>query len=256
LVDFKGRNNYSNGRAIIMNAVNCLVSGFDPFDNDQYNPSQEVVESLPSEISLKNGTLLVRPVILPTCCEGGWQALQKAYNEAGEPALVLLTGYAARAHRIRLERFALNIREYRIADNAGHKPMEEYIDRHGPEAVRTTIPIAELSKHLQELGYYAQVSNHAGSYVCNETYYRALRVLQGKSNKDTAVLFVHFPLPELYADEADDGQGTEPDLALRKENVQILSKALQEILRFSGEYLFDQVVVGDEKKRGQQALSG
>jgi len=115
-----------------------------------------------------------------------------------EPVMLIHTGLADLRTRINLERFALNLRDYRMPDNGQHQPVDEHIDEQGPEGLRTTIPLNALANRLGSQGFLCEVSNHAGSFLCNEVYYRSLRWLQ-TSTRPGAALFIHFPSPETYA---------------------------------------------------------
>lgn len=182
--------------------MHCIVSGFDAFANFSYNPTQAVVEGLPQSIPVP-GTgqqAIVHRLVLQTCCEQAWPAVAAlAASLDDQPVLLIHTGLADLRTRINLERFALNLRDYRIPDNHQHQPVDEHIDDHGPEALRTSIPLPDLAATLTSRGILCEVSNHAGSFLCNEVYYRSLRWLQ-TSGRPGAALFMHFPLPETYAD--------------------------------------------------------
>jgi pyrrolidone-carboxylate peptidase len=60
------------------------------------------------------------------------------------------------------------------------------------------VAIETIAKTMNRKGYPTEVSNHAGTFVCNETYYRALSICQ-KLRRDANVLFVHIPSPSIFA---------------------------------------------------------
>ncbi|HEY9713475.1 MAG TPA: hypothetical protein V6C72_08385, partial [Chroococcales cyanobacterium] len=118
---------------------------------------------------------------------------------AREFDILLALGLAGERPRITLERFALNIRDYfGNKDNLGHSWRGQYIELGGPEALRTNVPLLELEEHLTELGFLVGVSNYAGSFVCNEVYYRAMAYQQSHARLKY-VLFMHLPEPENLA---------------------------------------------------------
>ncbi len=180
--------------------LHCLIAGFEPFDKAAVNPSQQAVLSLPKSIELagSGNRMPVSSVVLPTCCLDAWKTLEKSARGAkGNELILLLSGLADKRDQISLERFALNVQEYRIPDNQGHQWQEEYILQDGPEALRTKVNLRQLSRHLQANGFACEISNHAGTFVCNEIYYRSLQSW-GSNPRFRAVLFVHLPNPGGY----------------------------------------------------------
>ena len=182
--------------------MHCIVSGFDPFGNFTYNPTQAIVEALPDKLPIpgRGQQAVLHRLILQTCCEHAWPPVcAVAENLGNEPVILIHTGLADLRSRINFERFALNVRDYRMPDNGQHQPVDEHIDPDGPEGLRTTIPLPALADRLSSQGFLCEVSNHAGSFLCNEVYYRSLRWFQTTANPGAA-LFVHFPQPETYAE--------------------------------------------------------
>lgn len=219
------------------------MSGFDAFDKLDYNPTQLVVESLPDRLEPDDHSPAIEltRLVLPTCCEQAWALLANSLNShSGEPVILVATGLAQLRTRIELERFALNIRDYRIADNSGHQWLDTIIDEGGPQAIRTMLPLSELLKTLRGGGYACDISNHAGSFVCNDIYYRILRRLETITSP-AAGLFVHFPLPERYGLSDDSAAETEHQKARaqpsRGQTLGQFASALTEIIRFSGRWL-------------------
>ncbi len=178
-----------------------LVAGFDAFDNLDSNPSQIVVESLGGSIKLpgRKGEVLLDTLVLPTCCNKAWGKLKRKLDGNKDVYdAVILTGVAAKREKISLERFALNIRDYRIKDNGGHQYLDELIEKGAPDALKTGLSVAAMSKTLAQNGVLCEVSNHAGTFICNEVYFKCLRYLE-KQAKPANVLFVHLPLPRTYS---------------------------------------------------------
>jgi pyroglutamyl-peptidase len=219
------------------------VSGFDAFDELEYNPSQLVVESLPDRLEPDDDSPAIEltRLVLPTCCEQAWSHLENSFDGlGGEPVILVATGLAQLRTRIELERFALNIRDYRIADNSGHQWLDTVIDEGGPQAMRTKLPLAELLQTLRADGYACDISNHAGSFVCNDIYYRLLRRLETIASPAVG-LFVHFPLPERYGASSESASGTqnqeERAQPPREEALGHFASALTQIIRFSHRWL-------------------
>ena len=75
-----------------------------------------------------------------------------------------------RAERISIERGAINVDDARIADNTGARPVDRPIVARGPAAYFSTLPVKRLCRDLQHAGVPAEVSQTAGTYVCNHVF--------------------------------------------------------------------------------------
>ena len=138
--------------------MKILVTGFTPFGGEQINPSWEAARRLPNRIG---GAELIKHEI-PTEFDASGAALHKLLTEL-RPDAVLCVG-----------RVAINLRDARIADNAGKQPTDEPVVAGGPDAYFATIPTREIVDALREQGIPAQLSYSAGTFVCNNLLYCAL----------------------------------------------------------------------------------
>lgn len=162
-----------------------LITGFDPFGGDVCNPSWMAVEQLPEQV----GDYVLCKLQLPTVF-GDAAQLALAAAQAFQPELILCVGLASGRSAVTPERIAVNIRDARIADNAGNQPRGEYVDSQGPAAYFATVPVAEIVTAIQALGLPAQVSNSAGAFVCNDLMYTLLHRFHGTQIR---VGFIHIP---------------------------------------------------------------
>jgi pyroglutamyl-peptidase len=198
----------------------CLITGFDSFGRNRFNPSEALVRMLPETTKSKSGELMLSGTVLPTCCDGAWTKLRPILSKS-PPDVLILTGLAQNRHRISLERFALNIRDYRIPDNEGHTYDGELIVRGGPDALKTDVSLESLKAAVIKKGLPCEISNHAGSYVCNETYYRALK--HRLKHSHMLVLFVHVPLPSWYGKTLAKESKKAPKDVAKNRNAQMQS---------------------------------
>ena len=180
--------------------VKCLVTGFDKFGGDKANPSETITKKLPSEVRLDEAgvTIIIDRIVLPTAGKRSWLLLKDKLDTDGLPDILLILGQAAMRSAISLERFAMNIRDYRIPDNDKDQPLDQPIDKGARDLLRTTVSLADLLETLQGKGHICEISNYAGSFVCNDVYFQALQIQQRKKALQ-AVLFVHVPLPKTYS---------------------------------------------------------
>ncbi|MBI5275937.1 MAG: pyroglutamyl-peptidase I [Burkholderiales bacterium] len=171
-----------------------LVTGFDPFGGQPVNPSLQAVRSL------HGSTVLGHQVIgaeLPTVFGQSMQVL-RALLRQHRPTLVLCTGQAGGRAAISLERVAINVNDARIPDNAGAQPVDTPVVEHGPAAYFTGLPVKAILQALLDAGINAEVSQTAGTFVCNHVFYGLMHELA--SNPECGGMrggLVHVPwLPE------------------------------------------------------------
>ena len=174
-----------------------LITGFDPFDGGSINPSWEAVNLLPDRI----GEYALCKLSLPTIYEKA-PALVLEKAEEIHPDVILSVGLAGGRDAVTPERIAVNIRDAKIADNAGTFHTGQRIDPEGPAAYFSTLPVERMAEAIRSAGIPASVSNTAGTFVCNDVLYSALHRFDGTFVRCG---FVHVPrIP---------GQG-EPNLPL------------------------------------------
>lgn len=193
----------SNVRQLKPPTINCVIAGFNAFGSFATNPSQLAVARLPDSCSFDDragsADLRITKAVLPTCCTEGFAELQRAVRKVKSgPFIVVLSGVAQSRDLITVERFAVNVRHYRIPDNSGHQWFQEHIIKSEQDALRTHVDLNKIARHLNRRGFPTDVSNSAGSFVCNETYFKALHKW-GDNPRCLGILFVHLPEPALYA---------------------------------------------------------
>lgn len=149
--------------------MRVLVTGFDPFDNEEINPSWEAVKGLPAEI---NG-IEVHKLQLPTSFERGVTTLIEALLTL-RPDFTIQVGQHGGVASLQIERVAINLANARISDNDGKSPKEKAIFTLAPTAYFATLPTAKIVRDLQEEGIPAQLSYSAGTFVCNTVMFAAL----------------------------------------------------------------------------------
>lgn len=171
-----------------------LVTGFDAFDGQPVNPSWLAAQALDGLDVDGHRVVAAR---LPTRFGHSVQVLQELLDRH-RPALVLCTGQAGRRAAISLERVALNVDDARIPDNGGVQPVDTPVVPGGPAAYFSTLPIKAMLAALQAEGIPAEVSQTAGTFVCNHVFYGLMHALAGDGRwAGTRGGFVHLPwLPE------------------------------------------------------------
>ncbi|WP_062309203.1 pyroglutamyl-peptidase I [Alicyclobacillus sendaiensis] len=151
-----------------------LITGFEPFQGEALNPSWEVARSLAGETVGVHYRIIARR--LPTVYGRAGEELVSAIREVKPRAVVCLGEAGGRTH-VTPERIAINIMDARIPDNAGHRPIDEPIAPEGPAAYFSTLPIRAMVEAMRVAGVPAHISNTAGTFVCNDTFYRLMHFI-------------------------------------------------------------------------------
>jgi pyroglutamyl-peptidase len=165
-----------------------LLTGFEPFGGDAVNPSMEIARCL-------NGTTIgkhsIVGAVLP-CVFGKAAKRLKRLLQEHRPALVVCLGLAAGRSAITPERVAINIDDARIPDNAGQQPVDKPIRRQGPVAYWTKLPIKAIVRALRAEGFPAEISQTAGTFVCNHVFYGLMHEL-ARRQPSARGGFIHIP---------------------------------------------------------------
>ena len=174
-----------------------LLTGFDAFDGASLNPSWLAAKALDRELLVGH---TIRAAQLPTVFDASLKELKRLLR-VHKPALVICVGQAGGRSALSLERIAININDANIADNAGAQPRDTPVVRGGPAAYFSTLPIKAMLIELHRAGIPAEVSESAGTFVCNHVFYGLMHELSKKSRSSGKRLtrggFIHVPfLPE------------------------------------------------------------
>lgn len=150
-----------------------LVTGFDPFGGHTVNPSWMAVQGLHGR---QIGGHRIVGAQLPTVFGEALGTLRELLAEL-RPALVVCLGQAGGRGALSLERVAINVNDARIADNAGAQPVDTPVVAGGPAAYFTSLPIKAMLAALLAEGINAEVSQTAGTFVCNHVFYGLMHEL-------------------------------------------------------------------------------
>ncbi|WLI04838.1 MULTISPECIES: pyroglutamyl-peptidase I [Pseudomonas] len=170
-----------------------LLTGFEPFDRDPVNPSWEAARLLDGCMIDEDVMIVARE--LPCAFATAGECLVRLIDE-WRPVMVIATGLAPGRSEISMERVAININDARIPDNLGEQPVDTAVVVGGPAAYFSTLPIKAMVKAVREAGIAASVSQTAGTFVCNQVFYRLQHVLAGTSVRSG---FIHVPCEALMA---------------------------------------------------------
>ncbi len=170
-----------------MKKVKTLITGFEPFDGAEINPSWMAAKALPERMPDFN----IIAVLLPVEFNKSFEILEKAIAEH-EPDLVICTGLASNRSEICVERVAINIDDANIPDNSGNQPADQIIDYAAANAYFSNLPLKEIIRKVGEAGIKARISDSAGTFVCNHLMFRLMNLIYC-SRPSLMGGFIHVP---------------------------------------------------------------
>ncbi|WP_434630677.1 pyroglutamyl-peptidase I [Thermoanaerobacterium thermosaccharolyticum] len=176
--------------------MKILVTGFDPFGGEKINPAYEIIKRLSDLI---DGAEIIK-LQVPTVFNKSIKVVTQKIAEE-KPDVVLCLGQAGGRYTVTVERVAINIDDARIPDNENNQPIDSLIDPDGEPAYFSTIPIKKIVNAMKMNKIPAEISNTAGTFVCNHLLYGVLNYIY-KNKLNTKAGFIHIPfLPEQVVDK-------------------------------------------------------
>ena len=213
--------------------MKLLLTAFDPFGGEKINPALEGVKLVSDHI----GDVEIVKLMVPTVFHKSIAKVKEAI-EAEKPDAVLCVGQAGGRFAMTPERVAINLDDARIADNEGNQPVDIPIFEDGEPAYFATIPIKAMVSEIRKAGIPAEVSNTAGTFVCNHLMYGVLYTL-AKEYPSIIGGFIHVPfIPEQAATR------TPPPPCLSLTDI---ARGLEASIQAIGLYKKDIVVTGGKE---------
>ena len=166
-----------------------VVTGFGPFGDHEVNASWEAVKGLPKLWTDKDHTIHIEEIPVD------YDFIQKQVPEKWEsnnPDFVVHVGVSSKANQVTLELQAHN-EGYVKPDVNSCIPEQNCCVPQGAAVKKTCLDLEKVCKHVnsssveEKLGVEACLSEDAGYYLCDFSYYKSLHKMNGKS------LFVHVP---------------------------------------------------------------
>ncbi len=203
-----------------------LLTGFEAFGGQSLNPSWLAVKALHGRQVLRHTVVAAQ---LPTVFDASLREL-RALLQQHQPALVICVGQAGGRAKLSLERVAINVNDAPMADNAGAQPVDTPVEADAPAAYFTTLPVKAMLAALREDGVEAEVSQTAGTFVCNHVFYGLMHALATQPEPRRARGgFVHVPwlpeqgTPSMALDDMVRGLHTAVRCALRVQQDQLIA---------------------------------
>ena len=162
-----------------------LLTGFQPFHNNEENISEEVVRRF-SRTGLKGVDL---STMVLSVDERGSRKCSEILGIDDSLDAIIHLGLSESRDKVSLEAIAKNLLEMSKPDNSGRMVRGSKIVHGAPDSLKITAPIHVLDEEFEHDERVAW-SEDAGGFVCNETLFRTL---EAKGNGGTKVIFVHLP---------------------------------------------------------------
>jgi pyroglutamyl-peptidase len=164
--------------------TSVLITAFEPYDrwtaNSSWMALMKLTQDLPGEPEV---TTRLYPVDFAAVKQ------RLAGDLAANHDYALHLGQAPGSTRIQLESIAINIGGSSMQSPEQFGPLVEG----GPIGYRSPLPLGKWAARLRDERIPAQISYHAGTYLCNATLYFSCYLAERLGLKTTAA-FVHLPL--------------------------------------------------------------
>lgn len=163
-----------------------LLTAFDAFGPWLHNSTQDVVELAAAQLLGDGRAVETRtlPVVLSRAPE-----VEDLVAELA-PSAVIACGLAGLARVLHIERVALNVADFRIPDNDGVSAAGRSLVDGDPDALLARVDLRAAVEAATGVGSAAQISNSAGTYLCNAVYFHVLRATRPRG---IPALFIHCP---------------------------------------------------------------
>lgn len=207
-----------------------LLTGFQGYGGRAINPAEESVKALQGTEILGHE---IHGAILPV----GYDRLASRIRSLIariDPGIVLCIGLWPGEPMIRLERVAVNIADFEIADSEGVRVRNAPVIDGGPAAYQASLPLVAIQRALLERGIPARLSGTAGQFLCNATLYHALHVCAARQPIPLCG-FIHVPyLPEqVSAIIEDTAERGELELHQRADLASMPKQTVVEAIRYA-----------------------
>jgi pyroglutamyl-peptidase len=168
-----------------------LLTGFGPFPGVPENISAVLVERLAAAAKRRFPRRRIVADVLATDWAAAPKQLAQLYARE-QPFLALHFGVSERARGFVIETRAQN-KCKSAPDATGVLPRSGCISETEPDALGVSLPAESILTRLRALSIPAQLSDDAGSYLCNAVLFHAL-CLAETGSEPCATGFIHIPV--------------------------------------------------------------
>lgn len=176
-----------------------LLTGYNPYHNaPEYNPTGVLARELDGR---RIGNARIHGAQIPVAVDDAGPALRRLLDKVN-PDAALALGVAPGRSRLSVERVAVNVLDFSVPDNRGRRYRDRPIRKGGPAAYFSTLPVRPILAALREERIPAELSDTAGTYLCNFAMFTLLDAFAADGKTGPAG-FIHVPqVPEASLDKA------------------------------------------------------
>lgn len=162
-----------------------LITSFEPFGEFKANSSLRTM----SRIKKVYGCRIKKFVLPVTFKLAGEMLVRRLRLE--RPDVLICLGQSEKCECITLEKIAHNKIDAKYKDNTGKQPKNKKCCKNGKTSYKSNIDLELVKKTLPNIAL--DISTDAGTFVCNDVYYQALREIY-ENNLNTKCCFIHLPI--------------------------------------------------------------
>lgn len=171
-------------------SARLLLTGFEPFGGDRFNPSGALAAAL--EGAVIGANVRIVSAVLPVSGPAAWQKIAGIIRRR-QPRWTVAMGVSGRPE-ISVESTAWNVADYRIPDNSGLQPVGNRILKYGPGKLASRLPVLEIAAAMGNTEIPVRASTDPGRFVCNWLYYRLLHLTRKPAHgAEGRAVFLHLP---------------------------------------------------------------
>ncbi|XP_061183509.1 pyroglutamyl-peptidase 1-like [Saccostrea echinata] len=162
-----------------------LITGFGPFGEHSVNASWVAVQNLKQRNLLPDVNVHIEEI--PVDYQEVSHIVPELWKRK-DPALVVHVGVSGIADKLTLEQRAHNV-GYHRKDVKGKTPNKECCREEGEECICAGLDMSRVSAEINDTDneLQAEVSEDAGRYLCDFSYYTSLSINKSRS------AFIHVP---------------------------------------------------------------
>jgi pyroglutamyl-peptidase len=164
-----------------------LITGFEPFDVYDVNPSELVALEM-NNTMIQNYT--IKGYVLPVDYETAPRKMKQLIS-LNDPELIISLGLAGKAETIRIENIAVNLR----IDSEKQFPILtlQKVNKSGPWIQLSTFESSAIKDQIITQGIPVEFSYSAGLYLCNAILYETL-LYEKDHGQMIPTGFLHLPM--------------------------------------------------------------
>jgi len=171
---------------------NLLLTGFEPYASTPVNPAELVAKALDGSVI---GPIKVLSTIVPNTFFKSIQHVKQMMLDTKADYVLMMGEFTGRS-MVTLERYAHRIIDsyrYQLQDNEGSNYSQKDTAENGPIAYQSHFPIKRMVNAIREQGIPADVSDTAGTFVCNHLFYGILHEIES-NQLNVKAGWIHLPM--------------------------------------------------------------